>query len=107
MRVLLDENIPHKIRFLFESHFNVFTVAYVGWRGKKNGELLAAAEKEFDAFVTIDQGLPYQQNLKELKMGIILLEARSNRYKDLASLITKVNVALQTLKYGQIVRIAD
>ena len=105
MRVLLDENMPHKLRFLFESDIEAFTVGYLGWRGKKNGDLLAAAENDFDAFITMDQGIPHQQNLTGLKMGIVLLEARSNRYEDLAPLIAKVNVALRTIKNGQVERV--
>lgn len=105
MRILLDENMPHKLRFLFDSNVQAITVAYAGWRGKKNGELLMAAEKKFDAFITVDQGIPHQQRLKGLKMSIILLEARSNRYEDLAPLIAQVNVVLKTLKNGDVVHL--
>ena len=34
-----------------------------------NGELLRAAEREFDAFVTMDTNLDYQQKLRTLKLG--------------------------------------
>jgi predicted nuclease of predicted toxin-antitoxin system len=105
MRVLLDENIPRKLRHLFETGVEVATVGYLGWKGKKNGELLRIAQNEFDAFITMDKGIPHQQNLSNLKIGIVLLKARSNRYEDLASLMNQVNVVLKTLKNGQIVRV--
>ena len=70
---------------------------------KENGELLRSAANEFDAFITMDQGIPHQQNLSEIKIGIILLEAESNRFEDLAPLISKVNAVLKTLKNGQVV----
>ena len=92
MRVLLDENLPHQLRELFENNIEVVTVRYRGWQGKENGELLRIAANEFDAFITMDQGIPHQQNLSEIKIGIILLEAESNRFEDLAPLISKVNV---------------
>lgn len=104
MRVLLDEHIPRKLRQLFESGIEVVTVGYLGWEGKKNGEMLKIAEKKFDAFITMDQGIPHQQNLSEIKMGIVLLEAQSNRYEDLTPLMDQVNAILKTLKKGQIVR---
>ena len=105
MRVLLDEHVPRKLRQLFERDVEVVTVGYLGWKGKKNGELLRMAEDEFDGFITMDQGIPHQQNLSETKMGIVLLEAHSNRYEDLAPLMNQVNDVLRTLKNGQIVRV--
>ena len=64
---------------------------------------MRSAANEFDAFITMDQGIPHQQNLSEIKIGIILLEAESNRFEDLAPLISKVNAVLKTLKNGQVV----
>lgn len=105
MRVLLDESIPHRLRELFEGGVEVVTVSYRGWRGTRNDELLARARSEFDAFITTDRGIPHQQNLRDFEMGIVVLEAPSNRLEDLAQLMTQVNAALRTLKRGQIVRI--
>ena len=105
MRVLLDENLPHKLRQLFSDSIEVVTVGYRGWKGKENGELLIVAENEFDALITMDQGIPHQHDLNKMKMGIVLLEARSNRYEDLEPLMNQVNVVLKTLKNGQVVRV--
>ena len=105
MRVLLDENLPHKLRQFFEDNIEVVTVGYRGWRGKENGELLRIAAIEFDAFITMDGGIPNQQNLAEINIGIVLLEAESNRFEELAPLIAQVNVALKTLENGQVMRI--
>lgn len=84
MRVLLDENMPRGLRELFDGGVEVVTVGYRGWRGTKNGELLRKARAEFEAFVTTDRGIPHQQNLSEVDMGIVVLEAPSNRLEDLA-----------------------
>ena len=105
MHVLLDENLPHKLRQLFEDNIEVVTVGYRGWRGKENGELLRIAAPEFDAFITMDGGIPNQQNLGEINIGIVLLEAASNRFEELAPLISQVNVVLKTLKSGQVVSV--
>ena len=40
MKILLDENIPTKVKFDFGKEFEVLSVRDVGWLGKKNGELL-------------------------------------------------------------------
>ena len=105
MRVLLDENLPFKLRQLFEAGVEVVTVDYRGWKGKENGELLKSAENEFDVFVTMDQGIPQQQNLSEIKMGIVLLEAQGNRYEDLAPLMNQVNTVLRTIEKGQVISV--
>ena len=106
MHVLLDENLPYRLRQLFENSIEVVTVGYRGWKGKRNGKLLRTAATEFDAFVTMDKGITYQQNLESIQIGVVLLEAQSNRYEDLAPLISQVNVVLKTLKNGQVVRVS-
>ncbi|MBI5921941.1 MAG: DUF5615 family PIN-like protein [Betaproteobacteria bacterium] len=61
MRLLLDESVPSRFRRSLPNH-EVRTVVEMGWSGIKNGELLALAANEFDAFITVDKNLPYQQN---------------------------------------------
>ncbi len=103
MRALLDENIDRFLKGLFADEFEVMTVSDCEWRGKANGELLRAAEREFDAFVTMDKNLEYQQNLRTLNLGLIVLRARSNAYKVVASLMPKVNEALRSTHPGQVI----
>jgi predicted nuclease of predicted toxin-antitoxin system len=62
MRLLLDESVPSRLRRSLTKH-SVRTVVEAGWSGVKNGKLLALAAAEFDAFVTVDKNLPFQQNL--------------------------------------------
>ncbi len=62
MKLLLDENLPHRLRRLLIGH-DVFTVAFMKWSGVENGERLAlAAAAGFDAVITKDTGMPYEQN---------------------------------------------
>jgi len=105
MRVLLDENLPHGLRTLFEAGVEVVTVGYRGWQGTRNGDLLSKARAEFDAFVTTDRGLPHQQKLSNIEVGIVILEAPSNRIEDFAPLMAKVTAALRTLRKGRVVRV--
>lgn len=60
MKLLLDENLPKKLKSDFPKH-EVFTVRDMNWNGKKNGELmLLMLENTFDAFVTFDKNLQFQ-----------------------------------------------
>ena len=43
MRILLDENIPTKLKLDFGNEYEVKTVRDMNWLGKKNGELLGLA----------------------------------------------------------------
>ncbi len=63
LRILLDENVDRRLKREFAEEYEVVTVAEVGWAGKKNGELLRLAKKDFDALVSTDRGIPHQQNL--------------------------------------------
>lgn len=76
MKVLLDEDLPHKLRLNLPGH-EVSTAAYRGWNGLKNGELLKTAEDEgLDVFVTGDKNLRYQQNLTERRIAVVVLAAQ-------------------------------
>src|SRR5216683_1330708 len=67
MLVLLDENLPQRLRFVIPSH-EVRTVAYQGWKILTNGALLREAEATgFEVMVTADQGIRYQQNMTDRK----------------------------------------
>lgn len=39
MKLLLDENLPHQLRHEIAGH-ECSTVAFMGWSGVENGELL-------------------------------------------------------------------
>jgi predicted nuclease of predicted toxin-antitoxin system len=105
MRVLLDEHLPRRLKRLFKPGVEALTVDDLGWKGTKNGALLRAAADQFQAFVTMDRGIPHQQNMREIGCGVILLEAHSNRFVDLAPLMPSVNDALDRLGPGDIVRV--
>jgi len=104
MRVLLDECLPRRLKSRLAGH-EVQTVPEAGWAGKKNGELLNLLAGRFDAFITIDKNLVYQQNLTKVPFGVVAISARSNRLTDLEPLVPKLLEALSTLRPGDVVRV--
>lgn len=104
MRVLLDECVPRQLKRELPNH-EVRTVTEMGWSGIKNGPLLRCAAPEFDAFLTIDQGFEYQQNLLAQDLVVILMAAKSNDIDDLRPLMPQVREALEKTSPGSIVRI--
>ena len=101
MRLLLDESVPWELRH-YLPHHEVFTVRYMGWNGKSNGELLALARDGFDVLVTTDQKLPYQQNVKETDVAVVILVARTNDFNDLRLLVPALIDHLYSVKRGKI-----
>jgi hypothetical protein len=108
--ILLDENLlSKKLKkpFLDVGH-TVQNVEDMGWRGTKDRELLALANVfPFDVFVTADKNLPYQQNLQNLALRVVVLNASSTRPDHLLPLITKIIPLLQSLAPGSIRLIDD
>jgi hypothetical protein len=101
MKVLLDENLPHQLRNEILGH-EVFTVAYMGWSGVENGELLSAASQDaFDALVTNDRGLEYDQNLGRLPVAVVVLLAPANTVEALRPLLPGLHAALGQLQPGE------
>ena len=89
----------------FAEGHEVATVAEAGWAGKKNGELLRLAEREFDALVSTDKGIPHQQNLSRFDLAVVLLRAKSNALENLRPLMDEVNAALGSVEPGTVVGI--
>ena len=78
----------------------------MGWSGVKNGPLLALASADFDAFVTVDKNLPYQQNLSALPVSIVLLDTYSNELAVLLPLVPALERALASLATKTFVRVS-
>ena len=95
MKILLDENMPTKVRYDFGEGFEVRTMRDMGWLGKKTGELLGlAAFNGFDIFIAMDKNLRNQQNLNKVDLKFILLLAPNNKHQTLQPYIDKVKVLL-------------
>lgn len=104
MKILLDENMPTKVKYDFGEGFNVNTVRDMGWLGKKNGELLGlAAFNGFDIFITLDKNLKNQQNLNKVDLRFIVLLAKDNKHQTLQPYIEKVRLILKTSGLPKIV----
>lgn len=102
MKILLDENLPVKLKLRFvENGFDAFTVKDMNWLGKQNGDLLQLMLKEnFEVFVTIDNNLSFQQNFRDYPVQVIVLISHDNTYPTLFNNLSKIISALQTKWIG-------
>jgi predicted nuclease of predicted toxin-antitoxin system len=95
MKLLLDENLPRKLKRELSQH-DAYTAAEMGWNGKANGELLAVMlEENFQALLTADKNLQHQQNFQTYPIPVIVLNARFITFDDLQPLMSKVNELLE------------
>lgn len=100
MRLLLDECIDRRLARELGGH-EVKTVPQMGWAAKKNGELLALAQQQFEVFITVDRNLAFQQNIPEFDIAVLILRASSNRLADLKLLAPKILSILPVLTKGK------
>lgn len=76
----------------------------MAWSKLENGDLLLAAESQFDVFVTTDQNLRYQQNLAGRRLAILVLPFAS--WPKLQAHVANIASAIDSLKPGDYVEFA-
>jgi hypothetical protein len=109
MRLLLDENLPKRLKLDFPEH-EIFTVRDKEWNGIKNGELLKLLlDNSFDALLTYDKNLQYQQNFSKYTLTVFVLTAKINQYIELTKLTPKIKDYLnkEQLPIGPIIISSD
>ena len=104
MKVLLDENMPKKLKYRFNDNFEVITVPELGWTGIKNGDLLRKMQtNKLSVLISIDKNMSYQQNLDKFGVSLIVIDVDDGLYKTLVRYIDKIEVCLlDTLEPGLI-----
>jgi len=106
MRLLIDECLPRKVKFLFaEGGHECETVRDAGFGGKENGELLALADQSFEVLITIDKNIRYQQNVTRRNIAILVIRPASTDLDDIRPHVADALAALKSIKPGQIVEV--
>jgi hypothetical protein len=98
LKVLFDQGTPAPLRSALTGH-NVSTAFEMGWAQLDNGELLKAAEATFDALITTDQNLRYQQDLSGRRLAILVLPTTS--WRTIEKHAAEILAALNKLRTGQ------
>ena len=102
MRLIIDECLNWRLSRALAGHYCA-TVSRMGWSGVKNGRLLALIEQEgFDAFITGDRNLQFQQHIPAVRFAMIVLAAASTKLADTLPLMPKVLALLPTLQPGTV-----
>jgi hypothetical protein len=103
MLILFDNGTPRGIAQSLEGH-EVREARVQGWDRLTNGELLAAAEEAgFDAFLTTDKNIRYQQNLTGRKIAIVVLG--KGRWRLIRLALPQIVAAVNAAKPGTYVEV--
>ena len=71
-KVLLDENLPIKIKFRLQDVCEIFTVKDMDWNALENGDLINAMQKDgFDYLITSDKNLQYNKTLVRILYALL------------------------------------
>ena len=99
-KILLDENMMSpRLMHCFPEGYQPMTARWMGWGGKGNGELLRlAAESLFDAVVTLDKKMEFEQNPETLPLPVIILDPHEQTIPVIEELIT--NCVIPLLEQG-------
>lgn len=102
MKVLLDECLPIDFRHHLPGH-EVHTAEWAGFKSLKNGKLLEEAEAHgYDVFLTVDRGVPHQQNFVQRKISVLVVRALTNQLEDLLPAVGSILMRLSEIQPGQI-----
>jgi predicted nuclease of predicted toxin-antitoxin system len=100
MKILIDEQLPTKLKYIFsDTDYEVFTVRDMKWLGTKNGHLLELMRiNNFNTLLTNDKNLYYQQKISSLKVCIVNVNSKTNRYEDVFELVEKIKNKLNEVE---------
>lgn len=106
MRVLIDESLPVELADELPG-FDVATVHAQQWLHLRNGVLLrAAVTAGFEAILTADSDLQYQQNLPKIGIAAVVVVRVRNRMEELRPLIPRIIDALRIVERGKAIEVA-
>jgi predicted nuclease of predicted toxin-antitoxin system len=102
MRVLLDACVPERFARFVTGHEVMTVRAFFGTTDLDDGPVLDRLTTHFDAFITVDKNLRFQQNLRGRPFRIVLLRTHSNALENLVPLAPAVLVALADMQPGDL-----
>jgi predicted nuclease of predicted toxin-antitoxin system len=103
VRILLDACVPERLGRFIAGHDVLPVRVAFGTTDLDDGPLLArAVASGFEAFVTVDKSLRYQQNLGDHPLRVVLLRAHSNALEHLVPLVPTLQTVLSEMEIGTV-----
>lgn len=101
MKILFDQGVPKKLRRHLPGHA-VRTAYEAGLHELANGDLLRAAQPDFDVLLSTDSNIEYQQHLPAFDIALIVLRAFTNSLEEYLPLAPQLLQKLEQIKPGEV-----
>lgn len=102
MRLIFDEDLPRDLPTHFERQgHEVVHVEEMRWKGIRNSDLLDRVAGDFDALITGDTNMRFQQNLARYDIAVVVLQPARKRLDELIALVPKTLTTLATARRGE------
>ena len=96
MKVLLDEMIPVDLRLALTGH-DVYTVTFMGWKSKQNGELMQLMiDHGFEAMITNDRQMRHQQSRAKVRVPVLVTQLPKPELPEMLELVPDILRLLAT-----------
>lgn len=97
-RVLIDECLPIQL-YRWLSPLEARTVEFMGWKGKRDRDLLLMAKGEFDVLLTGDGFLDQEHDLADYGLAVVVV--RPTQIRTIESLVPQIAAAIDRIKVGE------
>lgn len=101
MELLFDDCVPRQLRAHFAPH--VTLAQEIGWKGVRNGSLLALAQDDYDVLITTDTNVYHQNVVATYNLAVIVLRGYRNTLAGLLNAIDEALAALAVIQPGEVV----
>lgn len=102
MKILIDENLDQRLAARFSLN-EASHVHDLGWQGTRNGALMRKAiEAGFEAFITADKNLRFQQNVPATSLAIFVLDIHPNKLLQQSACVAEVESRLSACEPGTV-----
>jgi hypothetical protein len=89
---------------IFSGH-EVRTAVELGWHRLKDHILLNLVEEQFDVFVTIDRGFEHQHNLKDRRIGIVIVHVSKNKVASYRAVAAELLSSVVGVRAGAVLHV--
>jgi predicted nuclease of predicted toxin-antitoxin system len=102
-RVLVDECLPIQL-YRWLSPIDARTVEFMGWKGKRDRDLLVLAKGEFDVLLTGDGFLDRTHELVQCRLAVVVV--RPTQIRAVENLVPQIAAAIDRIKIGEAILIS-
>jgi predicted nuclease of predicted toxin-antitoxin system len=97
-RVLIDECLPIQL-YRWLAPIDARTVEFMGWKGKRDRDLLVMAKGEFDVLLTGDGFLDQEHDLDDYRLAVVVI--RPTQIRTIESLVPQIAAAIDRIDVGE------